>query len=76
MYQYVFFIDIFFATKTGQKSSRVDYIALLFVTGKGFVCVIPMKKELEFSKAIRIFVKMVGSPEEIICDSTTAQKSK
>ena len=70
-----FHMDTLFATKKGQRSSRGNYAAQLFVTDKGFVFVIPMKTESDFPKAIRIVSKMVGAPKAIICDSVKAQKS-
>ena len=70
-----FWMDTLFATKNGGKSSRGNYATQLFVTDRGYVCVIPMKSESEVSKALKIFAKTVGAPEAIICDSAKAQKS-
>ena len=68
-------MDTLFANKSGGKSSRGNYATQLFVTDKGYVCVIPMKSESDVSKNFRLFSKRVGAPEDIICDSTRAQKS-
>ena len=68
-------MDTLFATKSGGKSSRGNYATQLFVTDKGYVCVIPMKSKSDVSKALRLFAIRVGAPEDIICDYARAQKS-
>ena len=68
-------MDTLFTTKSGGKSSRGNYATQLFITDKGYVCVIPMKSELDDPKALRLFARRVSAPEAIICDSARAQKS-
>ena len=40
-----FYMDTFFATKKGGKSSRGHSCCQLFVTDKGFVYVVPMRRD-------------------------------
>ena len=56
-----FFMDTFFAMKKGGKSSRGHKCCQLFVTDKGFVYVVPMKKKAEVLKAVKQFAKEVGA---------------
>ena len=42
-----FFMDTFFATSKGGRSTRGFTCMQLFVTDKGFICVVPMKKKSE-----------------------------
>ena len=46
-----FFMDTLFATKKSKKSSRGQTCYQLFVTDRGFVFVVPMKKESEVLQA-------------------------
>ena len=71
-----FFMDTLFATKEANKSSRGHTCAQLFVTDKGFVYVVPMKKESEVLQAIKQFAKAIGAPDAIICDASKAQTSQ
>ena len=48
----------------------------LFVTEKGFVEVILMKKQSEVPLALKIFAKEVGAPDAIICDAAREQISQ
>ena len=64
-----FFTDTFFATKKGGKSTRGHTCVQLFVTDKGFVHVIPMKRKKEMFQAMKQFAKEIGAPEAIICDA-------
>ena len=50
-----FFIDTFFATKKGGQSSRGHTCCQLFVTDKGFIYVVPMKRKSEVLLAIKKF---------------------
>ena len=68
-----FFTDTFFATSKGGKSSRGNTCVQLFVTDKGYVCLIPMKKEADAHKAYRQFFKRIGVPDAIISDGAKAQ---
>jgi hypothetical protein len=48
-----FFMDTFYATKKAGKSSRGNSCCQLFVTDKGFIYVVPMKKESEVLQAVK-----------------------
>ena len=50
-------MDTFFATKKGGQSSRGHTCCQLFVTDKGFIYVVPMKKKSEVLLAIKQFAK-------------------
>lgn len=71
-----FFMDTLFATKEAMKSSRGHTCVQLFVTDKGFVYVVPMKRESEVLQAIKQFAKAIGAPDAIICDASKAQTSQ
>ena len=70
-----FFMDTFFATKHGGKSSRGHTCCQLFVTDKGFVYVVPMYKKSDVLYAVKEFTKSIGAPEAIICDPAGEQRS-
>ena len=70
-----FFMDTFFATSAGGTSSRGHTCCQLFVTDKGFVHVVPMRKKSEVLQALKEFAKEVGAPEAIICDASKEQTS-
>jgi hypothetical protein len=70
-----FFMDTFYSTKKAGKSSRGNACCQLFVTDKGFVYVVPMKKESEVLQAVKQFAKEIGAPEALICDAAKAQTS-
>ena len=70
-----FFMDTFFATKKGGKSSRGHTCCQLFVTDKGFVYVVPMRSKGEVLQAVKQFAKEVGAPDAIISDAAGEQKS-
>ena len=63
-----FFMDTFFATKKGGQSSRGHSCCLLFVTDKGFIYVLPMKKKSEVLLAIKQFAKEIGAPNSFVAD--------
>ena len=50
-----FFMDTFFATKKGGQSSQGHTCCQLFVTDKGFIYVVPMKKKSDVLVAIKQF---------------------
>ena len=60
-----FFMDTFFAKKKGGKSSRGHTCCQLFVTDKGFVYVVPMRKKLEVLQAVKQFAKEIGAPDSM-----------
>ena len=70
-----FFMDTFFARKSGGKSSRGNTCCQLFVTDKGFVYVVPMKSKSEVLKAVKQFAKEIGAPDAIISDPSKEQTS-
>ena len=71
-----FFMDTLFAHKKKGKSSRGYTYMQLFVTGKGFVHVIPITKKSEVPMALKYFAKDIGAPDAIICDAAREQISK
>ena len=70
-----FYIDTFFASKKGGKSSRNNQCCQLFVTDKGFVYVVPMKRKSEVIYAIKQFAKEVSAPDALIADMSGEQMS-
>ena len=50
-------MDTFFATKKGGQSSRGYTCCQLFVTDKGLIYVVPMKRKSEVLLAIKQFAK-------------------
>ena len=71
-----FFMDTFFATKKGGTSSRGNTCCQLFVTDKGFIYVVPMKRKSEVLLAIKQFAKEVGAPDVIVSDMAREQVSQ
>jgi hypothetical protein len=71
-----FFMDTFFAAKHGGKSSRGHTCCQLFVTDKGFVYVVPMKRKGEVLQAIKQFAKEIGAPDAFIADMSGEQMSR
>jgi hypothetical protein len=70
-----FFMDTFFATKKGGTSSRGHTCCQLFVSDKGFVYVVPMRRKSDVLQAVKQFAKEIGAPDAIISDSAREQKS-
>ena len=70
-----FFMDTLFATKKGGKSSRGNTCCQLFVTDKGFLHVVPMKRKSEVYMAVKMFTKEIGAPNAIVCDMAKEQMS-
>ena len=64
----LFFMDTFFATKKCGQSSRGHTCCQLFVTDKGFIYVVPMKKKSEVLLAIKQFAKEFGAPDSFVAD--------
>ena len=71
-----FFMDTFFSTKKGGKSSCGNTCCQLFVTDKGFVYAMPMCNKSEVLQAVKFFAKEVGAPDAIISDMSGEQTSK
>ena len=70
-----FFMDTFFATKKGGRSSRGHICCQLFVTDKGFLYVVPMRWKSEVLQALKQFTKAIGTPTSIIADMSGEQMS-
>ena len=70
-----FFMDTFFATKKGGLSSRGHTCCQLFVTDKGFIYVVPMKRKSEVLLAIKQFAKEIGAPDSFVADMSGEQMS-
>ena len=68
-------MDTFFATKKGGQSSRGHTCCQLFVTDKGFIYVVPMKKKSEVLLAIKQFTKEIGAPDSFVADMSGEQMS-
>ena len=70
-----FFMDTFFATMKGGQSSRGHTCCQLFVTDKGFIYVVQMKKKSEVLLAIKQFAKEIGAPDSFVADMSGEQMS-
>ena len=70
-----FFMDTFFATRKGGKSSRGNTCCQLFVMEQGFLYVVPMKRKSEVMQAVKQFAKEIGAPDAIVCDLAIEQTS-
>ena len=70
-----FFMDTFFATKKGGRSSCGHTCCQLFVTDKGFLYVVPMHRKSEVLQALKQFAKEIGVPTSIIADMAGKQMS-
>jgi hypothetical protein len=70
-----FYMDTFFATKKGGKSSRGHRCCQLFVTDKGFVYVVPMTRKGKVLLAIKQFAKEI-SGDAFVADMSGEQMSK
>ena len=70
-----FFMDTFFATKKGGQSSRGHTCCQHFVTDKGFIYVVPMKKKSEVLLVIKQFANEIGVPDSFVADMSGEQMS-
>ena len=70
----VFFTDTFHA-KGGCTSARGYKHCQLFVSDKGFIFVVLMKKKSEFPLALKSFAKEIGVPLSLIVDPAGEQTS-
>jgi hypothetical protein len=70
------YMDTFFATKKGGKSSRGNTCYQLFVTDKGFVYVVTMKRKGEVLLAMKQFAKEIGSLDAFVADVAGEPMSK
>ena len=71
-------MDTLFATSKSGKSSRGNTCAQLFVSDKGFIYVVPLKREGQGNvlQAIKQFAKAIGAPDALIHDASKARKSQ
>ena len=69
-------MDTFFATKKGGQSSRGHMCCQLFVTDKGFVYIIPMRRKSKVLQVIKQFAKEIGALTSIIADMAGEQMSQ
>lgn len=70
-----FYMDTFFASSKGGKSSRGHTCCQLFVTDKGFVYVVPMRTKADVIQAVKQFAREIGAPDAIISDAAREQVS-
>ena len=63
-----FFMDTFFTMSKGGKSSRGNMCCHLFITDKGFIYVVPMKRKSVVLLAVKQFSKEIGAPDVIVSD--------
>ena len=68
-------MDTFFATKKGGQSSRGHTCCHPFVTDKGFIYVVPMKKKSEVLLTIKQFAKEIGALDSFVADMSGEQMS-
>jgi Reverse transcriptase (RNA-dependent DNA polymerase) len=70
-----FFMDTFFASKKKGKSSRGHTCCQIFVTDKGFIYVVPMRRRSDVMSAVKQFAKEVGAPDALVFDMSGEQTS-
>ena len=68
-----FFTDTFFASKTASTSIRGNTCMQIFVTDKGYVFVVAMKRKGDAHKAYKRFFKRIGVPDALITDGAREQ---
>ena len=68
-------MDTVFATKKGGQSSRGHTCCQRFVSDKGFIYVVPMKRKSEVLLAIKQFAKEIGAPDSFVADMSGEQMS-
>jgi hypothetical protein len=69
-------MDTFYAAKHGCKSSRGHTCCQLFVTDKGFVYVVPMRRKGEVLQAIKQFANEIGASDAFIADMSCEQRPR
>ena len=57
-----FFMDTFFATKKGGRSTHGHTCCQLFIMDKGFLYVMPVRRKSEVLQVIKQFVNEIGAP--------------
>ena len=68
-------MDTLFATLKGVKLSQGNTCCQLFVTGKSYIYIVPMKCKSEVLHAIKQFSKEIGMMNVIVCDMAGEQMS-
>ena len=68
-----FFSDTFFATSKSGKSTRGNTCCQLFVTDKGYLYIVPMRRRSDVLQAFKQFAKDLGAPDAIIVDMSGEQ---
>ena len=71
-----FFMDTFFATSKGGKSTCGNMCCQLFVIDKGYLYVVPMKRKGKVLQVIKQFTKEIGVPDAIVSDMSKEQLSQ
>ena len=66
-------MDTFSATRKGRQSSRGHTCCQVFVTDRGFIYVVLMKRQSEVLLAIKQFAKEVGAPDSFEADMSHEQ---
>ena len=61
-----FFMDTFFATSKGGKSSRGNTCCQLFGTDKGFIYVVPMKRKSAVLQAVKPFNRILSKSKILL----------
>ena len=66
-------MDTFFATKKGGRFSCGNTCCQLFVTDKGFVYVVPMRRKFDVLATVKQFAKEIGVPDAFVADMSGEQ---
>ena len=69
-------MDTFFATRKGGQSSHGHTRCQLFITDKGFIYMVLMRRKSEVLQAIKQFAKEIGVPTSIVVDMAGEQMSQ
>ena len=72
----IFYTDTLFYTKKAKKDSRGNTYFQIFVTEKGFLCVVPMKSKGSVPQSLKQFTKEIGAPEALVLDYLGEQTSE
>lgn len=63
-----FFMHTFFSSKKKGKSLRGHTCCQRFVTHKGYVYVVPMRRRPDVPLVLKQFAKEIGAPDAIVAD--------
>ena len=67
-------MDTFFDTSKAGKYSRCHTLYQIFVVGKLFLYVVPIKAKIEVLQAVKQLMKSFGALDDIISDTAREQK--